>query len=369
VYQKGAMMNHWNLFKESWRIFWHNPALWVFGLLAALGGGFNLRYNFDFNFNNNSFNPNLLRRFGTSGQQLPEMPFEFRALLNQIFSSQTFGVIVVIGLVWMIFAFLLATYADGALMGMVNTIGGGQKAGVGFGFRAGAKRFLPLLAVRFVLALPALILGLIAAVSIGQMALNPSNDLGSSSTFMRNFSTAAGLGTLSFVVGLLMMAIGVSAERAVVLDEAPIWPSIVKGWNFLWGKFGDYFTIVLLFVVVGIAAGLVFACLLIPILCGTMGLGAASAFGNNDMSVFTRIMVFTGPTILIAVLLGLLFGTLVNVFTSSVWTLAYRQWMSPAQPATSVAPSAAPSIEPIPQIEPLTPPTSSNDQPPQGGSA
>ena len=65
------------------------------------------------------------------GQRMPEMPFEFRALLNQIFSSQTFGVIVAIGIVWMIIAFLLATYADGALMGMVNTIGGGQKVGVG----------------------------------------------------------------------------------------------------------------------------------------------------------------------------------------------------------------------------------------------
>jgi len=361
-------MNHWNLFKESWRIFWRNPALWVFGLLAALSGGFNLRYNFNFDFGNNNFNPEFLQRFGASGQRMPEMPFEFRALLNQIFSSQTFGVIVVVGIIWMIFAFLLATYADGALMGMVNTIGSGQKVSVGFGFRAGAKRFLPLLGVRFILALPALILGLIAAVSISQIALTNLNETAPFGAFARSFSAVAGLGTLSFVVGLLMMAIGVSAERAVVLDEAPIWPSIVKGWKFLWGKFGDYFTIALLFVLVGLAAGLVFACFLIPILCGTMGLGAASAFSNNNLSVFTRLMVFTGPLILIAVLLGLLFGTLANVFTSSVWTLAYRHWMQPAQPAAAVAPIATP-IEPIPQIEPVTPPESSDNQPPQGGSA
>jgi len=170
-------------------------------------------------------------------------------------------------------------------------------------------------------------------------------------------------------VGLLMMAIGISAERAVVLDEAPIWPSIVKGWKYLWGKFGDYFTIVLLFILVGIAAGLVFACLLIPILCGTMGLGAAGAFSSNDMSMVTRLMVFTGPTILIAVLLGLLFGTLANVFTSSVWTLAYRQWTQPAQPVASTSAPVAQPIEPIPPVEPLTPLSSSDNQPPQGGSA
>ena len=363
-------MNHWNLFKESWRIFWRNPALWVFGLLAALGGGTNLRYNFNFDFGSNSnFDPEILRVSARQDSKMPEMPFEFRALLNQIFSSQTFGIIVAVGIIWMIIAFLLATYADGALMGMVNTIGGGQKVGVGFGFRAGARRFLPLLAVRFVLALPALILGLIAAVSVSQMVFNPSEELGPSSMFMRNFSVISGLGALAFVVSLLMMAIGVSAERAVVLDDRPIWPSIVQGWKFLWGKFGDYFTIALLFILVSIAAGLVFACLLIPILCGALGLGAASAFGDNNLSIFTRIMVFTGPTILIAVLLGLLFGTLANVFTSSVWTLAYRQWTQPAQPATAVAPPPASPIEPILPIESLTPPGSANDQPPQGGNA
>jgi hypothetical protein len=144
----------------------------------------------------------------------------------------------------------------------------------------------------------------------------------------------------------------VSAERAVVIDEQPIGASLVRGWKFLWGKFGDYFTIVLLMIGLGIVAGIVFACILTPILCGVMGMGAVSAFGDNNMNLFTRILVFTGPTILIAVLLGLLFGTLVNVFTSSVWTLAYREWTKPAAPAgTALEPVAAP-IEPLAPIEP-----------------
>jgi hypothetical protein len=344
-------MNHWNLFKESWRIFWRNPALWVFGLLAALGGGANLRYNFNFNFGTSpNFDPEMLERFGAYGQRMPEMPFEFRALLNQIFSSQTFGVIVAVGIVWMIVAFLLTTYADGALMGMVNVIGGGQKVSVGFGFRAGARRFLHLLAVRFVLALPTLIMAIISGIALSQLVLTPGDNLGSGQ--LRVFSAISGLGALSFIAGLLMMAIGVSAERAVVIDELPIWPSIVKGWKFLWGKFGDYFTIVLLMIGLGILAGIVFACILTPILCGTLGMGAVGAFGTNDANVFTRLMVFTGPTILVAVLLGLLFGTLANVFTSSVWTLAYRQWTKPAPPADTALQPVAQPIEPLAPIEP-----------------
>jgi hypothetical protein len=329
-------MNHWNLFKESWRIFWRNPALWLFGLLAALGGGLNLRYNFNFNFSPNNFDPNLFNRyFNLYGQRLGEMPAEIRTLIDQFFSSQTFGAMVIIGIVWAILAFLLVTYADGALMGMVNAIGGGQKANLGFGFRAGARRFLPLLAVRFLLALPALLLAISTAIVMSQLVLGPAEDFGPAQFFSRTFTAISGLGTLGFVVGLLMMAIGISAERAVVIDEMPIWPSIVKGWKFLWGKFGDYFTIVLLLIGIAILAGIILACILTPILCGAVGLGAASslnAFQRDGASILAGLFVVLGPAVLIAVLLGLLFSTLANVFTSSVWTLAYREWNRPAQP-------------------------------------
>ena len=101
-----------------------------------------------------------------------------------------------------------------------------------------------------------------------------------------------------------------------------------------------------------------------------MGVTAFSALGeSNNMSILTRVLVVTGPVVIIMVLLGLLFGTLVNTFVSSVWTLAYREWTQPAQPATAVAPPPASPIEPIPPIESLTPPGSANDQPPQGGNA
>jgi hypothetical protein len=363
-------MNHWNLFKESWRIFWRHPALWLFGLLAALGGGFNLRYTFNFNFNpTEGFDPNLFfRYFNLYGQRLGAMPPELRTLFDQIFNSQVFGALVIIGIVWAILAFLLVTYADGALMGMVNAIGDGQPASLGFGFRVAARRYLPLLAVRFLLALPALLLALVVAIVTSQIFLSPAEGFGPAQFFGRTFTAISGLGALGFIVGLLMMAIGISAERAVVLDELPIWPSIVKGWKLLWGKFGDYFTIVLLMIGLAILVGIVLACVLTPILCGTLGLGAASSFGafqQNGANILAGLFVFLGPFVLIAVLLGLLLSMLVNVFTSGVWTLAYREWNKPA--AAALQP-VAPSIEPIPPIESSTaggPPA--NEPPPAGG--
>jgi hypothetical protein len=362
-------MNHWNLFKESWRIFWRHPALWLFGLLAALGGGFNLRYNFNFNFSPNNFDPNLFNRyFNLYGQRLSELPPEIRTLFNQIFNGQAFGTLVIVGIVWAIIAFLLVTYADGALMGMVNAIGGGQPASLGFGFRAGARRFLPLLAVRFLLALPVLLLALVTAIVASQLVLSSTEGFGPGQFFSRTFTAISGLGALGFILGLLMMAIGISAERAVVIDELPIWPSLVKGWKFLWGKFGDYFTIVLLMIGIAILAGILLACVLAPILCGALGLGAASsvgAFRQNGANILAGLFVFLGPTVLIAVLVGLLFSLLANVFTSGVWTLAYREWDKPA--AAALQP-VAPPIEPIPPIEPSTTGNPPSSEPPPGAS-
>ena len=170
-----------------------------------------------------------------------------------------------------------------------------------------------------------------------------------------------------------MMAIGVSAERAVVIDELPIWPSIVKGWKFLWGKFGDYFTIVILMIGLAIVAGIIFACVLHPDSLRRDGPGRCQ-FGQR---VPTRQQQFSdrdicglqGPTVLIAVLLGLLFGTLANVFTSSVWTLAYREWTKPAPPVDTALQPVAPPIEPISPIEPPPSVNPPSPEPPAGGTA
>jgi hypothetical protein len=117
---------------------------------------------------------------------------------------------------------------------------------------------------------------------------------------------------------------------------------------------------VLLLIGVAIVAGIVFACILTPILCGTIGLGAASsinAFRQGNGNFLTGLFVIVGPTVLIAVLLGLLFGTLANVFMSSVWTLAYRYWTQPAQPP---APDLQPVAPPLESIPPIEPPASDN---------
>ncbi len=340
-------MNHWNLFKQAWRFFWRNPALWVFGLLAALGGGYS--WNYSMNFGD-------MRAFGA-------MPFEARAILREMFSSTTLNTLFVIGLVWAVIAFILATFAQGAMINMVSEMDAGGKPGVGAGVRAGARRFLPLLAVRFILALPTLLIGLVTASMALSTVSNLLNDTGPSLADIRGLGITAALGTVSFLLGVLMVGIGVSAERAVVLEDQPIMPSLARGWKLLWSKLGDYIVIVVLFIAVGLVAGLIFACILIPVLCAFIGGGIGSAVSVQRDNPLLIATLFVGPAVIVAVLLSLIFGTLVTVFTSGVWTLAYRQWradfFNPQLPATGLQPP-----EPVPPIGPLTSSSPIDNPPP-----
>ncbi|MGH2592200.1 MAG: hypothetical protein ACRDGG_01665 [Anaerolineae bacterium] len=306
-------MNHWALFRRSWSILWQNKTLWVFGLLAALGGGF-------------SFN----LRVGEV-RPMTDLPLGARELLRSILSASDFTTLIGIGLAIGVVTFVLATFAQAALISMVNAIAAGQPVSVGDGVQAGARRFLPLLLTRFLLALPLLIIGILAAQSFFSAfssLLTESDDI---SFGLGELGAVTALGGLAFVIGLLVSAVSIGAERAVVLEEMPVWPAIAHGWRLLWSKFADYFSIALIFFVLAILAGIVFVCALLPILFVSVIPSLDQL--RSGINVFTFTTNIAGPAALILILVGLIIGSLVAVFTSSVWTLAYSEWRASATAA------------------------------------
>ena len=133
----------------------------------------------------------------------------------------------------------------------------------------------------------------------------------------------------------------ISAQRAVVLNHMAPGPALVRGWKWLWARFVDYFTIALIFFVLAIAAGIVLACVLAPILCGSL-LSSLSSLSQlrPGVQVFEAAFTIAGGAALILILVGLILGSLASVFVSGVWTLAYREWrasLSPAPPAQVIA--------------------------------
>jgi len=305
------MNRHVYLFKRSWSILWRNKTLWVFGLLAALGGA-----GLNFNFRAGEVRP------------MTDLPLGARELLRSVFSASDFSALIGIGLAIGVITFALATFAQAALISMVNSIQSGQPVSVADGAQAGARRFLPLLLTRFLLALPLLIIGILAArsfFSAFSSLLTESDDI---SFGLGELGAVTALGGLAFLIGLLTFAVSISAERAVVLDEMPVWPAIVRGWRLLWSKFADYFSIALIFLVLAIAIGILFACAILPILFA--GIIPSLEQLRPGINVFTFTAPLVGPAVIVLLLIGLIIGSLVAVFASSVWTLAYSEWRASA---------------------------------------
>ena len=294
-------MNHWALFRESFGKMLH-PVLWVFGLLTALGG---------------SFSVNL--RMGQA-RPLADLPLGARALLGDYFRSNLPSILIA-GLMISLMLLIFGAFGQTALINLINKLENRERISVGGGVDAGGKRFLHLLAVRIVLALPLLVIGALAAGSF-LSAFSGLFDQTQSEQFF-NFSTlgtALGLGLLIMIVGLLFSGISVGAERAVVIEELSIFDSIGLGVRLFLAQMGDFLIIGLLFLVVFIAIGLMFGCVIIPLLF------ANATFGSTQSGMFRLEANITGPIAGLVLVAGLIVGTLGSIFVTSVWTLAYRQW-------------------------------------------
>ncbi len=303
-------LNLWDYVGEAWSILWNKRSLWFFGLLAALGGS-----GFNFNW-----------RIGEP-QPLTALPLGALTLLQHVLSPGDTRTMIVVGLVLGTAMFMLVTLAQGALIDMVGSLQRRREATIKSGLRAGWQYFWPLLAVRFLLALPLLLVGTLAAHSI----LPALSSLFTEPTGERLFtlgqvSQLAGFGGLIFVISLLVAAIDIGAERAVVLDGKSIGLALLQGVKVLWHNLLDYLAIGFSFLVLGVVVGVTFALVLAPIFF-------AEAFtslsrGIDELNAFTFTTSALEPLVIVLFVLALIFGTLVTVFTSSVWTIAYQEWKS-----------------------------------------
>lgn len=297
-------MSHWGLFRESFGKLLH-PVLWAFGLLAALSGGFDFRFNLE----------------GT--RPLTDLPPGARSLLGDLLAANTPAVIaagVIISLVLLIFG----TFGQAALISLINRTENGERISLGQGLDDGGRRFLQLLAVKFLLALPLLIVGALAAGSFLSAFSGVFDQAETEQLFsFGDLGRLLGLAGLALVLSIFIGGASVGAERAVVLEELPIFASVGLGFKLLFAQLIDFIVIGVLFIVVAVGLGMIFACALIPLMF------ASASFGSAEPGVFTLETNIQGTAAIFALLVGSIFGALGTIFNTSVWTLAYRQWRAP----------------------------------------
>jgi hypothetical protein len=229
------------------------------------------------------------------------------------------------GLAGLFMAFMTIAFTNGALITMVNVIADGEPVGVIDGLRAGALRLMPLLAVNVAVMLPTWIALVFMTGSVGSIFSQLGrHDLLQATNMLDVAGAMLSLTAIIIAANAIGAAIGVGAERAIVLEDKSIVPALQRGWQLVRTRFADYFMIAAVLFGLGLAVSLLFAVGIGPVLLSIFVPSALQESGGA--AAITAF--YSGPGIVIYILVNLVIMSLITAYTSSVWTFAFRSWKS-----------------------------------------
>lgn len=325
-------MNHINILKRSLNITVNYRVLWVFGILLALtagGGGGNGGGS-----GGNSSNGN---QPGFNGQN----PFSKFQELSPAITNTIIGAAIALAclILILVVAGTIARYvSETALIRMVDEHEkSGEKLGVREGFRLGWSRaawkmFLMdlLIGLGFLVAFVLLMALAALPLLVWLTKITPLQVIGT----ILSVSLMLLIIFVTFVVALAVSLIILFARRAVALEDLGVRASIRRGFELVKQHLGD----TLLMGVMMFGIGLIWALVTIPIFLAL--LAVAALFGGlpallvgSIVGLFTSgstpwiVAAIVGVPLFLLVLIipGALFGGWQQVFSSTTWTLTYRE--------------------------------------------
>jgi hypothetical protein len=344
-------MDHVKILKRAFSITWNYRLLWLFGFLLALtmprgNGGSNSGYQFGAN----DFN-------GSRG--FP--PF------SPVISPQVISAIMtaIIGLICIFFliaivAAIVRYISETALIRLVDQYEAtGEKVGIGAGFRLGwSRRALRLFLIDLLFG----IVGIVAFLLLLFIAATPFLVWLTNSDLLRALGTITGIGMVFLVILLfILFAIILSVvmqfiRRAAVLEDLGVFASIERGFVLVRQRLGDIVIMALIMFALGLGWIVLSIPLIILLLLAAVVLGGLPALlAGLITSLFTQgylpwvVAGLIGLPIFLIVLVvpGGFVSGLVQTFSSSTWTLTYREVLalSGARPEARAPQPAAPPAE------------------------
>lgn len=328
---------------RAFEIVKREPALWVLGTLVAfLGGGLNFQFQSSSNYSVGEGDINLPP--GT-----PPVNVDPTLIITIIIA--TFLILLAIGLI----LFLLRCVLEAGLINGTARAASGEDVHWGQLVRVGWSRYGRRLAgVKILLALPGMILGLVAiAFLVGPLIAL----IGATATIESTMATAGVLPGIALVLfcavplfllliplSLLLHVLDALASRAVVLADQGVTDAIRMAWRTIMAQKGvsfRYFLVDLLVTAVGslvlsLAGGLFIVLLGVPIFL--MAQGATTPIPLLALLGFLAIMV-------VGLILAVLQGPVV-AYLATFWTLAWQELRrvergAPAPAAEVAAPGLA----------------------------
>ena len=306
-------MDFGRVFGRAWEITWRWKVLWILGFLAALGQGTGANSSYQF-----------------SSQDLQNRAFpniNLQALEGALIAFACLAVIVGI-ILW-----VLSVIARGGLIAGVAQVEAEGSTSFGRAWAVGRRKFWTLFGIGLLMAIPVLIVVIAMTVGIvliaGGLALTGAQ--GSSDAAA---PAIAGLLAcicpsvcLLVILAVILGQIRIYAERAAVLEDLGWIDAFKRGWAVLKANLGATVVLWLIFLVLGLVIAAITALIMLPLIASIAALFGASA--NNASNWLLVPVCGLG---LVATVIGAIIGAIVTTFTSSAWTVAYRELIKPPAP-------------------------------------
>ena len=361
------------ILRRAWDILWSYRALWVFGLILAIAGAgasssaSNNGSRYQYNENNHpSSPPNMEQAFQDFKHELnklfdqgvPEKHITGEALTAFLW---VVGVFVALVLIFGIVVAIARYVSETAVIRMVDEYEGtGTKVTIRQGFRIGWSRTAwRLFLINLIVNLPAILMFLIViSTAFGfYLAVSKGNLTFTAPTLV----IVIGLLFL-MIFGVVIVSIGLHLLRnffwrVSALEDVGVSESLRRGFALVrenWKNVGLMWLVMIGLSIAWAFVSIIAAIIMLPAVLVTSLIGAILVAAPGLLLVGLFSLFLSGPLPWIAAALfilplfftiafspWLLLGSWQTVYTSTVWTLTYREL------------KALPAIAPEPKVEPV----------------
>jgi hypothetical protein len=290
-------MNFGKVLSRAAEITWRWKVLWVFGFLVSLSEGWS--------------------QVGSRANWVEErgvtIPPEIGGLL---ISLACVGILIAIA-VW-----VLSVIGRGALIGGVQQVEEEGSTDLGRAWRVGVSRFWTLFGISLLTGLPVFILVIfLIATFLGPILAEVGISVGREAPtgiFGLSFLCGAPLCCFTVVAGIVLSQIKIYADRAAVVEGLGWIDAFRRGWEMLRDNLGSTVVLWLIFFAIGLVLLFVVGGGILVLSLPFLGLLASA-----DPGLWMAIPIACGG--LLAMVIGAIVGSVVETFSSTTWTLAYRE--------------------------------------------
>lgn len=302
--------NFGEVLTRAWKIIWKHKVLWIFGILASCGRG------------GGSGNSGSSNRYTSGGTpNLPPQVMQWFQWIENHVTQFVAITIAVVCVIWIVVAFLSTIGKIGLIRGTAQAEGGAESLIFGQLFSESMPYFWRMFGLSLILALPVLVIVVVFVVGLLAFIIPVSQAGGDSSAFGALAILPIMLGCFCLLIPVMFvlnMIFG-QAQRAIVLEELGVMPSISRGWEIFRANLGPIILMAIILFVIGFVIGLVVA---IPILVIVIPAVFAFAIGNAQN---TTPLILAGICFCLYLPVAWLLGGILTAYTESAWTLTYMR--------------------------------------------